>query len=326
VHNVLNRRRFIACAGGAIGALALPARGDVPVLRVGLQDGGTAQWEVAAMKALGLPARLGFAVDIRVVADSAAGQVAFKASAVDIILSDFVWVSVERSLGSDATLVPFSLAVGGLFAGPSGPKALQDLRGTTIGVGGGPLDKSWLFLQAAYHHATGRDLKADTSPKFGAPPLINALLLRGDISAALNFWQWNARALLAGAQSVLTVAQMLSLLGVDRPPPLLGWTFSQRRAEARPQLFRAFFAASAEAKQHLLTDDDLWSSAIRPLMDASDDHLFEALRDGYRQGVPSVQESDRDIAAAAYGLLAQYGGSDLVQGATTLSPGTFWEG
>jgi NitT/TauT family transport system substrate-binding protein len=323
--NVIDRRRFLGLGAGAVASSALPARAASP-LRVGLQDGGTAAWEIAALAALGLPQKYGFVLEIRPLADSAAGQVALKSRAVDVILSDFVWVSVERYLGTDTTLVPFSLAVGGLLANTRGPYDLAGLQGTSIGVGGGPLDKSWLFLQAAYREATSRDLRSDAEIRYGAPPLVNELLLRGQLSSALNFWQWNARAALRGARPVISVAQMLAQLGIAAPPPLLGWTFSETAANADRDLYRAFFAASAETKQHLLHDDDLWSRILRPLMDASDNALFAALRDGYRQGVPSATGDPATLAGPAYALLARYGGADLVQGATTLSPGTFWGG
>jgi NitT/TauT family transport system substrate-binding protein len=323
VANVIDRRGFLGLSAAALGAAVLPARAATS-LRLALQEGGTAQWEIAAMTVLNLPDKYGFGLTIRPVADSPASQIALKTRAVDIILSDFVWVSVERHLGSDVTLVPYSLAVGGLLASKLGPADLAGLRGTTIGVGGGPLDKSWLFLQAAYKHATGRALSEDVKARYGAPPLINQLLVRGTVGSALNFWQWNARARLAGARPLFSVVEMLGQLGVDSPPPLLGWTFSETAASADRDLYRAFAAASAETKQHLLVDDDLWERVVRPLMDAEDDALFVALREGYREGIPRAR-LDIGTAAQAYAVLAGVGGSDLVQDAATLADGTFWE-
>ena len=73
-------------------------------------------WEAAAMHELALDEINDIKLKIREVADSKAGQVALQAGKVDVILSDFVWVSLQRDQGADFTFVPHSLAVGGLMA------------------------------------------------------------------------------------------------------------------------------------------------------------------------------------------------------------------
>ena len=87
-------------------------------LEVGLQEGGTANWEIAAIKALGLDKKHKIEIDVRPLADSRAGQVALQGGAVDVILSDFIWVSIQRNQGADFAFVPHSLAVGGLMVDP----------------------------------------------------------------------------------------------------------------------------------------------------------------------------------------------------------------
>ena len=49
--------------------------------------------------------------------------------------------------------------------------ALADLQGKTLGVAGGPLDKSWLLLQA-YAERSGADIAKRSRVVFGAPPLL----------------------------------------------------------------------------------------------------------------------------------------------------------
>jgi NitT/TauT family transport system substrate-binding protein len=247
---------------------------------------------------------------------------------VDVILSDFVWVSIQRAQGNEVSMVPHSLAVGGLMVPQDSPIGdVADLQGKTIGVAGGPVDKSWVILQAYYNSQTGGTLAEEASARFGAPPLVNELLGTGGIDAGLNFWQWNARAKAAGMREVLSVKQMLADLGVAEPPPLLGWTFAEELAREKEQALVRFFDVSFEAKELLLTDDAAWEG-LKEIMGASDDpELFARLREDYRAGIVSRYDPDHmEAAEQAFALMAQYGGSELVGAQTALDPGTFWRG
>jgi NitT/TauT family transport system substrate-binding protein len=297
-------------------------------LVVGVQESGTVQWEIQTIKDLGLDAKHGLDLQVRPLADSRAGQIALQAGAVDVILSDFVWVSIQRGDGNMVTLVPHSLAVGGLMVPADSPIAsVSDLAGKTIAVSGSPVDKSWVILQAFYNKTTSATLTDDASARFGAPPLVNELLATGGVDAALNFWQWNARAKAAGMTELLSVAGMLETLGVTEQPPLLGWTFADQTAQTRTAAITAFLDASFEAKAVLLTDDTAWDKLAELMGASGDPALFTQLRDDYRAGIVSGYDpADTEAAAQAFALLAQYGGADMVGDQTELAPGTFWEG
>lgn len=318
--------RLLTLLGGLmLGTLPLAAAETVSV---GVQATGTVKWELAAMSALGLDAANGVALEVRDLADSRAGQIALQAGEVDVILSDFVWVSVQRHEGAAFTMVPHSLTVGGLMVDPaSGIAALPDLRGKTIAVSGSPVDKSFVILSAAYGKSTGRNLAEDATLRFGAPPLINEILASGQAQAALNLWNWNARAKLGGKTELTTIPALLSELGVAGTPPLLGWTFLEPTNPEKTAALVAFLDASFATKSVLLDDDAIWDS-IRPVMNVGDDDaLFARLRDDYRAGIVTrYSDADIELARQAFAVMAQYGGSDVVGPAGKLADGTFWKG
>lgn len=304
-------------------ATAVPA---AETLVLGVQESGTALWEIEAINQLGLMEKHGVALELRMLADSRAGQIALQAGAVDIILSDFVWVSAQRAAGSDFTMVPHSLAVGALMVpAESDIGSMANLAGKTVGVAGGPADKSWVVLQAFYESEVGTPLAVEA--RFGAPPLINELLNAGQIDAGLNFWHWNARAEAAGMVELISVAEMFAGLGLTQTPPLLGWTFSERVAAEKGAALGAFLDASFEAKAALASDDAVWDGLAEIMGAGGDRPLFEALREGYRAGIVAAYAPEDIFAAeAAFAVLARFGGSDVVGTQTELAPGTFWAG
>ncbi|UYN98212.1 MAG: ABC transporter substrate-binding protein [Devosia sp.] len=320
-------KRLLAVIGLGLAWLGSPALAEDRLV-LGLQESGTVQWEIAAIRNLGLDVAHDLVLEVRPLADSRAGQIALQTGAVDVILSDFTWVSAQRHAGRDFTMVPHSLAVGGLMVPADSPVlGLADLRNGVIAVAGGPADKSWVVLQAYYHDLTGRRLAEDVEARFGAPPLVNELLGQGRVDAALNFWHWNARAKSRGMVEVISVADMLRGLGLKDQPPLLGWTFSEANAAAKPVAIKKFLDASFAAKAVLVTDDAAWED-LATLMGAADDRaLFEQLRDDYRAGMVTGYFPE-DVAAAeqAFALLAEHGGFEVVGDMSELEPGTFWAG
>ena len=321
--------KLLLLAGVTLASLLAPAHAEEPLhLTLGLQESGTVQWEIEAMRALGLDEAHGIALDVRPLADSRAGQIALLTGTVDVILSDFVWVSTQRDAGNMVTMVPHSLAVGGLMV-PDGSTiaGLADLAGRTIGVAGGPVDKSWVILKAYYSHETGDTLEDKVTARFGAPPLINELLASGGIDAGLNFWHWNARAKAAGMTELLAVDEMLEGLGVTETPPLLGWTFSDATATEKTEALTRFLDASFATKQALLEEDSVWTELAGLMQAEHEPTLFSALRDDYRTGIVTRYDpQDLTAAEQTFALLARYGGSDLVGDAEALAPGTFWAG
>ncbi len=304
---------------------AAPADETLPTVRVGVLKFGTVNWQLDVMQHHGFDAAAGVRVEVTPLASTNAVAVALQGGAVDIIVSDWIWVSRQRAEGRNYSFSPYSLAVGSLLVQPdAGIVALPDLAGRRLGVAGGPVDKSWLLVRA-YVRSQGGDDPADQAElAFGAPPLINRLMLAGDLDAAINFWHFSARLTTAGMQELISVQEILPALGIETAVPLLGWVFDQDWATEHQPALTAFLTAARAAARQLDQSDAEWER-IRPLTKAEDDATLVALRDAYRAGIPQrFGGAERTAAGDLFEVLAKEGGETLVGSSRSLSPGTFW--
>ena len=316
----------------ALAALLLLAAHDAAAqaparVRVGVLKFGTVSWELDVMQAHRLAAQEGIDLQLVTLASTAATTVALQGGSVDLIVTDWIWVSRQRAQGRPYVFVPYSLTVGGVLVRPdSGIQQFADLRGKKLGVAGGPVDKSWLLLRAYARRTLGEDLAKVVEPTFGGPPLLSELMLRGSLPAALTYWQYGARLKAAGMRELISVPDVLRGLGVTAPVPLLGWAFDERWAASTRGAVIGFLRAAYAAKRILMTSDEEWMR-IRPLVGTDDDKVLRATRDGFREGVPrQFGPSDVETAEKVFEILAQEGGEELVGNSRRLSPGTFWDG
>jgi NitT/TauT family transport system substrate-binding protein len=307
-------------------ATARAAEQHAPV-RVSVLKFGTVSWELDVMRHHGLAAREGVDVRVTELASPGAGTVALQGGSADLIVTDWIWVSRQRAQGRLYAFVPYSLTVGSLMVRPdAGIRTLGDLRGKRVGVAGGPIDKSWLLMRAYARRTIGEDLTKAVEPNYGGPPLLNELMVRGELPAVLNYWQYTARLKAAGMREFLTVAEALRSLGIPEPTPLLGWVFDERWASTNRKALTGFLRAAYAAKRLLQTSDAEWER-IQPLLGATEPAVVRALRDGFREGIPRrFGPAEVETARRVLDLLVQEGGEELVGPQRGLSPGTFWEG
>ena len=308
-------------------AVAPASASERPVVRVGVLKFGTVSWEFDVMRRHGFDQARGIDLEPLELAGKDSAAVALQGGAVDVILTDWLWVARRRGLGGDFTFVPHSHAAGGLIVRADADiKAIGDLKGRKIGVGGGPIDKSWLILRAYAQKTAGLDLARDAQPVFAAPPLLTETLRKGDLPAALNFWQYNARLPEVGYVELVRVEDMLAALDLAPETPLLGWVFSERWAAAHAEALRGFLDAAAEARALLARSPDEWR-AIASLTQITDAVTLERLRVAYARGISGEVPGDLGVAAQRLlDLLMSFGGIDEAPPNGRVPPGTFFVG
>ncbi|PBC00764.1 ABC transporter substrate-binding protein [Mesorhizobium sp. WSM3860] len=294
-------------------------------VRIGVLKFGTVSWALDTLKDRKFDAANGIDVDVIYFAGEDATNVAILAGAIDMIVTDWLWVSRQRSDGGDVTMAPYSTAVGAIMVKEASPvRTITDLKGKKIGVAGGPLDKSWLLIQALARRDHGLDLPAISDVVFGAPPLISEKAIQGELDAVLNFWHFCARLEANGFRRLLGADDAAHALGAAGPVSALGYVFHDKWAIENPDVVRGFLKASAQARDLLAKSDEEWLR-LAPIVRAEGKELAK-LRDRYREGIPRRPGAEEAAdAGRLYRVLAGIGGERLVGSAPEMAPGTFWQ-
>lgn len=317
--------KFLAGFATALALMsAVPASAAVTV-RVGVLKFGTVNWELSTIQRHGIDRAHGFDLDVLALAGDQATKVALQAGEVDVIVSDWLWVSRQRAAGKRYTFVPFSSSVGSLMVPADSPiHSLADLKGKKIAVAGGPLDKSWLLLRGLTERRHGFDPAVAAEPVFGAPPLLTQKAEAGEVDAVLNYWHYSARLEAKGFRRIIGANEAAMALGASGPVSAIGYVFDEDWAARNTDTVRGFVAASRDAKELLRNSDAEWE-ALRDMTGAKDDATLFALRDRFREGIPDRPLSEEMAdTAKVYEILAELGGEKLVGESKTMAPGTFW--
>jgi len=313
-----------------LAALALVAGWPAPAhsadtLRIALQKTGTVAWEIDLLKARGLDTAADLDLEVSELASTDAGKIAIEGRSADMIVSDWLWVARERSLGDRLMFTPYSSALGAVMVkADASIRTIADLGGRAIGVAGGPLDKSWLLLQGAAK-AQGIDLAAAAKPIFGAPPLIAEKFAEGEMDAALEFWNFSADLESRGFVRAIDMIDVEKSLGAKGPVAMTGYVFSESFAEEHKDALKRFFSALAKARAILASDPGAWAP-IKARLNLKDDAALEVYKKRYLDGAPKrpVAEEAAD-AKALYATLARLGGRELVGDATELDVAEFFD-
>ena len=316
-----------ALAGVAVAQAAEP----VSKIEIAVLKFGTVSWALDTIQANGLDKAEGIELDITPLASTQATTLGLQGGSMDVVATDWLWVSRQRTAGADFTFVPFTTALGAIMVPPDSPiKTLADLKGKTLGVAGGPLDKSWLLIVAYALRTANIDLRTATTQEFGAPPLLAERAKQREIDAVLNFWPYAARLEAEGFTQLIGLEDVVRELGAKGEVSMVGYVFGEGWADKNLEEIQGFIRAAAKANELLATSNAEWDR-LRPLMAANDptftDATFEALRRRYREGIPERSaDADEADAKVLYQFLRELGGKKLVGSGTELAPGTFWHG
>jgi NitT/TauT family transport system substrate-binding protein len=315
----------IALLAGAIALFAPTGVEAADTIRLAVQKTGTVAWEIAAMKALGLDKAENLDIQTTELATTESGKIALQGGEADLIVSDWLWVARERSLGDSLMFTPYSTALGAIMTQKDSPvHALADLAGRSLGVAGGPLDKSWLLVQAAALKQ-GQDLAKAARPAYAAPPLIAEKLISGELDAALEFWTFSVDLEARGFRRAIDMADVEKALGASGPVAMTGYVFTEAFAKEHGDALRRFLAAAAKARAALASEPSLWGP-IEARMHLTDDGALATYRKRYAEGVPkrSVAQEAEDVKAL-YRAIVAVGGADLVGGAAELDTCLFFD-
>jgi len=293
-------------------------------IRLAVQRTGTLAWELDVIRTHGLDRKFDLAIDTVELASTEAGKIALKGGSADLMLSDWLWVARGRSLGDNLVFYPSSSTLGAVMVPAQSPiRVIIDLRGKKLAVAGGPLDKSWLLLQALARRE-GVDLKEQTTVAYGAPPLLSEKALQGEIDATLTFWNFCADLESRGHRRAIAMDDVMKGLGTTGPVALVGYTFDGTWAARNGSTVERFLAAIRQAKDILASSEAEWRR-LAPRIGVTDANALAIYRQRYGEGIVRrpLAEEEAD-ARALYLVLSEIGGAELVGPARELPAGTFY--
>ena len=293
-------------------------------IRLAVQRTGTLSWELDVIRTHGLDRKANLAIETIELASTEAGKIALKGGSADLMLSDWLWVARERTLGDQMVFYPSSSTLGAVMVpAPSPIRAVGDLKGRKLAVAGGPLDKSWLLLQA-HGRRSGIDLRSQATLLYGAPPLLTEKAIQGESDATLTFWNFCAELESRGFRRAVSIDQVMKSLGAKGPIAIVGYTFDGAWAARNRAAVDRFLAATRQAKEILASSEAEWQR-LAPRIRVTDPGTLAIYRQRYSEGIVRrpLDEEEAD-ARALYKVMAEVGGTELVGTARELHPGTFY--
>jgi NitT/TauT family transport system substrate-binding protein len=306
-------------------SMVVTAAGAADRIRIAAQKTGTLAWELEIIKAHGLDKQADLDLQVVELASTEAGKIALRSGSADMIVSDWLWVARERSLGDKLVFYPYTSTLGAVMVPASSTIAdIADLKGKKLAVVGGPLDKSWLMLQAVARRG-GLDLKTQANIVYGAPPLLSQKALQGEHDATLTFWNFCAELEGKGFKRGIDIEAIERRLGAGGPVAMVGYAFDGGWAAKNKSAVARFLDIAAKAKDILANSEAEWQR-LAPRIGVTDKAGLEIYRQRYSEGIPRrpVHDEEND-AKALYQVLAEIGGAELVGPARDLDKGTFYD-
>lgn len=295
------------------------------VLKIGVLNYGTVNWELDVIKHHKLDKKYGFDLQPVQLASKNAQLIALQGNSVDMIVNDWIWVNTQKSRGKNFVFYPYSKATGTLCVKfGNGIKTLEDLKDKELGIAGGVDDKTWIILRAYAKQKYDLDLKKMTKPVYATAPILYKKMEDNSLEASINYWHFNSMLEKFDVKPLVFMEDVFAQFGIKNDIPFVGWTFSQQFASKNRGLIDSFLKASFEAKDILNSSDEEWER-LKPLMNLKDEADFEPLKDGFRKTIIKdfTKENLSDIQKV-FKILLEEGKEELVGESKTLDDNIFY--
>jgi NitT/TauT family transport system substrate-binding protein len=106
-------------------------------IRIAVQKTGTLAWELDVIRTHGLDRKRDLDIATIELASTEAGKIALKGGSADLMLSDWLWVARERSLGDALVFYPSSSLLGAVMApAHTAIRGIAGLKGRKLAVAG----------------------------------------------------------------------------------------------------------------------------------------------------------------------------------------------
>ncbi|GHF32712.1 NitT/TauT family transport system substrate-binding protein [Deinococcus metalli] len=262
------------------------AAGAQQSINVGLQAGGTMSWVTFAIQRYGLDKQLGFTLNATTYASKDATRVALRSGAAQVVVDDFIEVTLLRQKGFPVSAVyPFSLLAGGIVVPEDSPiRTVADLRGASLGATS-LTDKTLLILRAYTRATAGFDVQDASKVVSVSSPLMEQFMNRGEIQAGIPFWHHTARMVAGGKfRQLISSADLLKGLGLPQNVPLL---YVIARTDTDPATLGLFLKAVKLAEERMKADDAYWPAMLGANLYVLPDRAqLPALRAQWAAGLP----------------------------------------
>ena len=166
-------RHVRLAALAAVLVLAASSATAADRIRIAVQTTGTLAWELDVIKAHGLDRKADLQIETIELASTEAGKIALKGGSADLMLSDWLWVARERSLGDNLVFYPSSATLGAVMVPANSPIT----RASPISRAGSSPSPAVRSTRAgcccrALARRSGVDLQRQATIVYGAPPLL----------------------------------------------------------------------------------------------------------------------------------------------------------
>ncbi len=243
----------------AAAAAAKPTGPAVP-LRWHMQENASQAYIPVLMKERGIDVKYGFQIEIIGFSQNLVQWNAMRAGESDISSGSFLDVLRQRNNGLKVQAIgAFSTFGNPIVSLADKPyTTVADLKGQKVGTPNATL-LDWMIIRAAGKKAEGIDLENDAQMQAAAPGLINGLLDKGDLDAALQYSDFTLGPVNQGKYKELTtVPKLMAAGGLSTDALYLTFNLSDAWREKNPTLVPAIVAAIEETRELIMTDDSVW--------------------------------------------------------------------